>query len=162
MELLTWKVNAGQRAFSAKELLSNQADKMIYPLDGNQIPCPVSLVAGLVSLYKVAPVTWSPMEFMPRLNDMDISLLRLSYIQRWVPNLSTTGDNRSPQYDTISQGDRPARWLVDYIRLHKERDHTFPSGEYFMLWVGICFSCLQICQLCWLAEYLILFPRISY
>ena len=62
-------------AFSAKDMLSNQGDKIICPLGVSQTPCPVSLVTDLVSLYKVAPATWSPMGIMHGLSDMDIPLL---------------------------------------------------------------------------------------
>lgn len=72
MKLFTWQENAGQRTSSAKEALSNQLDKIIYPLGVSQMPCLASLVAGLVSMYKVALTTWSPMEIMQELNDMDI------------------------------------------------------------------------------------------
>lgn len=120
---------------------------MIYPLDVSKMPCLASLVAGLASVYKEAPGTWTPVEMM-------MSSMTWISPSAECPTCQQQGPTLSPLYDTIFQGPAANWWLLDYIRLHDERDSSFPSGKCFMFRIGICFPTLQICQLCWLADTL--------
>lgn len=156
-EIVPWEsldLNADQKASSAKEALRNRVDKMPHPVDA--LPSPpcwlsVYIQSGPPSyLVSDGDCTWAQWHGHPHTKMELLASAERTMCQQQGPALSL---NMSPFPRGTSQPSKS--WLLDYIRLYNERGSIFALGECFMFWVGICFLCLQICQLCWLAEYLI-------